>query len=146
MNPSTGLNQAPTSDSDDDPVAADQQDKPEAPTSAIPCSRGRPKGSKNKPKSTDCTAITGSPEVYLSKKEEDDRKLAIKLRNDGVITTPGKPFEASDAKEINDLVIAGVFNFELFNPAVHQGRIFKSRMVRAIKGQGVIVLDVVIHE
>ncbi|KAI1000667.1 hypothetical protein K3495_g7531 [Podosphaera aphanis] len=130
------LNQTPTCSPNDHLAAADQQDKLEVPTSIIPRSRGRPKGSKSKPKSPDHTTITESSEVYLSKKEENDRILAIKLRNDGVITTPGKPFEASDAKEINDLVIAGVFNFELFDPALHQGRIFKSRMVRTIKGQG----------
>ena len=64
-----------------------------------------------------------------------DTNLAIKLRNEGVITTPGKPFEVSDMKEINDLVANGVFKFELFDPAIHHGRIFKSRMVREIKGK-----------
>ncbi|KAF2743710.1 hypothetical protein M011DRAFT_378845, partial [Sporormia fimetaria CBS 119925] len=90
-----------------------------------PRRRGRPRGSKNKPKVQ-----------YLSKKEEDDYALAVKLRNDGVINTPGAPFEASDQKEIEDLVGRGVFSFELFDPVIHSGyRIFKSRMVREVKGK-----------
>jgi hypothetical protein len=61
--------------------------------------------------------------------------LAVKLRNDGLITTPGDAFEASDAKEIDDLLAQGVFNFEQDDPAQHGGqRIFRSRIVREIKG------------
>src|SRR5690242_4413500 len=71
------------------------------PPAAQPRRRGRPPGSKNKRK----------VHAYITKKEEDDLKLAIKLRNDGVITTPGAPFEASDDQEIGDLVGRGVFKF-----------------------------------
>lgn len=92
-----------------------------------PRKRGRPPGSKNKKMSA---------AQYLSKKEEDDLALAAKLRLDGIITTPGDPFEESDAKEINDLVGRGVFSFELFNQHNHgRHRIFKSRMVREIKAK-----------
>lgn len=81
--------------------ATDAQTPP--PTETIqapqPRKRGRPRGSKNKPKVQ-----------YLSKKEEDDYALAIKLRNDGVINTSGAPFEASDQKEIDDLVGRGVLS------------------------------------
>jgi transposase InsO family protein len=73
--------------------------------------------------------------AYLSKKETDDWMLAIKLRSDGVITTPGQPFEASDSKEIDDLIGRGVFQFERFDATKHNGRIFKSRMVREVKGK-----------
>ena len=105
------------------------QHDPPAPIvqAAQPRRRGRPRGSKNK-KMEDAA-------VYMTKKEEDNMALAVKLRNDGVITTPGDAFEASDAKEIDDLLIQGVFSFELYDPAQHGGqRIFKSRMVREIKG------------
>jgi len=110
--------------------ATDAQTPP--PTETIqapqPRKRGRPRGSKNKPKVQ-----------YLSKKEEDDYALAIKLRNDGVINTSGAPFEASDQKEIDDLVGRGVFSFELFDPSTHSGyRIFKSRMVREVKGKTMV--------
>ncbi|KAF1937171.1 hypothetical protein EJ02DRAFT_63582, partial [Clathrospora elynae] len=95
---------------------------------AQPRKRGRPPGSKNKPKV-----------LYLSKKEEDNYALAVKLHNDGVINIPGAPFEASDQKEIDDLVGRGVFSFELFDPTVHSGfRIFKSRMVREVKGKTMV--------
>jgi hypothetical protein len=96
------------------------------PPAAQPRKRGRPPGSKNKRKA----------HAYITKKEEDNLELAIKLRNDGVITTPGAPFEASDDKEISDLVGQGVFKFEQYNSRLHGGiRIFKSRLVRKIKGK-----------
>jgi hypothetical protein len=72
----------------------------------------------------------------MTKKEEADLELAIKLRNDGVITTSGAPFEASDDQEISDLVGRGVFKFELYDEKVHgRTRIFKSRLVREVKGK-----------
>ena len=96
------------------------------PLAAQPRKRGRPPGSKNKRKAN----------VYMTKKEEADYELAIKLRNDGVITTPGAPFEASDEQEISDLVGRGVFEFELYDKELHGGiRIFKSRLVREVKGK-----------
>lgn len=102
----------------------------ETPVPAVvqPRRRGRPPGSKNKKK-----ANAGA---YITKKEDDDFEPAIKLRNDGIITTPGTPFEASDEQEINGLVGRGVFEFRLFNEALHRGiRIFKSRLVREVKGK-----------
>jgi hypothetical protein len=93
-----------------------------------PRRRGRPLGSRNKPQAQ-----------YLTKKENDDFALAVKLRNDGVINIPGAPFEASDQKEIDDLVGRGVFSFELFDPDVYTGyRIFKSRMVCEVKGKTMV--------
>jgi len=88
--------------------------------------RGRPPRSKNKRKA----------HAYITKKEENDLELAIKLRNDGVITTSGAPFEASDDQEISDLVGRGVFKFERYNERLHSKiRIFKSRLVREVKGK-----------
>ncbi|KAF1934523.1 hypothetical protein EJ02DRAFT_203408, partial [Clathrospora elynae] len=94
------------------------------PSAAQPRKRGRPPGSKNK------------ANTYMTRKEENDLELAIKLRNDRVITTPGAPFEASDDQEISDLVGRGVFKFELYDEEAHGGiRIFKSRLVREVKGK-----------
>ncbi|EFQ87534.1 hypothetical protein PTT_16949 [Pyrenophora teres f. teres 0-1] len=92
---------------------------------AQPRKRGRPPGSKNKRKA----------HAYITKKEQDDHELAIKLRNDGVITTSGAPLEASDDQEISDLVGRGVFKFEQYNEKLHgRIRIFKSRLLsKAIK-------------
>ncbi|KAI0993782.1 hypothetical protein K3495_g14403 [Podosphaera aphanis] len=93
-----------------------------------PRKRGRPLGSKNKSKNISA--------AYLTKKEEDDYALAIKLRNYGVITSPEPPFEESDSNEIDDLISRGVFKFELFNSKIHGNhRIFNSRMVREVKGK-----------
>ncbi|KAF1937069.1 hypothetical protein EJ02DRAFT_459019, partial [Clathrospora elynae] len=85
------------------------------PSAAQPRKRGRPPGSKNKRKA----------KAYMTRKEENDLELAIKLRNDRVITTAGAPFEASDDQEISDLVGRGVFKFELYDEEAHGGiRIF----------------------
>lgn len=98
------------------------------PAAAQPRRRGRPPGSKNKRKT--------NADAYITKKEENDFELAIKLRNDGIITAPGAPFEASDEQEIGELVGRGVFEFKLFDEELHGGiRIFKSRLVREVKGK-----------
>ena len=56
-----------------------------------------------------------------------------------MINTPSTPFQVSDQKEIEDLFGRGVFNFELFDPTEHGGyRIFKSRMVREVKGKTLV--------
>ncbi|KAK1907868.1 hypothetical protein P3342_006198 [Pyrenophora teres f. teres] len=69
-----------------------------------------PLGSKNKRKA----------HAYITRKEQDDHELAIKLRNDG----------------ISDLVGRGVFKFEQYNEKLHgRIRIFKSRLVREVKGK-----------
>ena len=95
--------------------------------------RGRPKGSKKKPKETPAQGIT---EAYMAKKEMDDIVLARKFRATGRITTPSKPFEASTRTEIDMLIARGVFRFEIYNPHKHGGiRIFKSRIVNEIKGK-----------
>jgi hypothetical protein len=67
--------------------------------------RGRPKGSKNRPKTAPTT-------VFMMSKERVDMELAHKLRTVGKITTPGKLFEISDKTEIDALIVNGVFRFE----------------------------------
>jgi hypothetical protein len=56
-----------------------------------------------------------------------------------VINIPGALFEASNQKEIDDLISRRVFSFELFDPDVYTGyRIFKSRIVREVKGKTMV--------
>lgn len=72
----------------------------------------------------------------MTQKEKDNYKLSLKLREDGVITSPGGPFKESDKKEIMDLITRSVFRFELFDEDTHGNyQIFKSQMVREIKGK-----------
>jgi hypothetical protein len=140
----------------DDAADEDYRPKPEA-SVAIPRRRGRPPGSKNKPKnpasgthtSALLPAFPQSPkehisatkaqatwELFVTQKELKDAELAIKLRREGKITAPGKPFEASRQAEIDGLIGRGVFRFEPYNPTKHGGiRIFKSRFVDEIKGK-----------
>jgi hypothetical protein len=56
------------------------------PLAAQPRKRGRPLGLKNKRKAR----------AYITKKEENNLKLVIKLRNNRVITTLGALFKASN--------------------------------------------------
>uniref|UniRef100_L7JQT6 Integrase catalytic domain-containing protein n=1 Tax=Pyricularia oryzae (strain P131) TaxID=1143193 RepID=L7JQT6_PYRO1 len=71
-------------------------------------------------------------DTLMSSKETQSYELALKYRAEGKITTPGAPFEQSDAAEIEALLGA-----EVLQP-VHgenaRGRIFGARMVREVKG------------
>jgi hypothetical protein len=87
-----------------------------------PRRRGRPRGSKNK-----------SNQVFLLSKEVADRELAIKLRKNGIINTPGLSFEKSDNDEINDLIACNVFRFELYNPAKYDGMRVKGHAGRGTR-------------
>jgi len=74
--------------------------------------------------------------VFMTNKEQADMELSTKLRQEGVITTPGLPFEQSQTKEIEGLIAKGVFEFVQYNPSKHSGvRIFNSRLVNEIKGK-----------
>jgi len=139
---STKTPETPADNEDGDDDAEDTRDADWTPDEPEPVKRkrGRPPGSKNKPKAMDIdTAIMTSTTMstaYLSTKEQTDFELSLRLRKEGKITTAGEPFEMSDKKEVDALIGAGVFAFEMFDPAKHGGtRIFKSRMVREVKGK-----------
>jgi hypothetical protein len=75
--------------------------------------RGRPLGSRNKPKpaATRQSVRKNASPAFITNKEQADKELSIKLRQEGVITTPGLPFEQSQTKEIEGLIAKGVFDF-----------------------------------
>ncbi|KJZ79358.1 hypothetical protein HIM_01509 [Hirsutella minnesotensis 3608] len=59
-----------------------------------------------------------------------------RLRAEGKIKSPGFPFEAADTLELTNLLAAGVIVPEEFDVNKHGGhRVFKSRMVREVKGR-----------
>jgi hypothetical protein len=74
-------------------------------------------------------------QAFLTEKEKGDLDLARQLRKDGIITTPGLPFEESDRTEMDALIANGTFEILKYNPEVHYGRIFNLRLVREIKGK-----------
>ncbi len=74
-------------------------------------------------------------EAFITRKEQNDYELAVELRRQGKITTPGLPFELSKQIEIEGLVARGTFAFVKYDPKKHQGRIFKSRIVNEVKGK-----------
>ena len=59
----------------------------------------------------------------------------MELRKKGIITTLGLLFQASQKKEIDALIIKEVFDFVSYDPKVHKGRIFNSRLVNKVKGK-----------
>src|SRR5438309_7941638 len=74
--------------------------------------------------------------AFIIYKEQANIKLSLKLRKEGVITTPGALFEASRKQEIDGLIAKGVFNFVEYNPMKHAGiRIFNLRLVDKVKGK-----------
>jgi hypothetical protein len=109
-------------------VQPDSDDPPEPPRPepAQPRKRGRPR--KN--------AVRSSPRQFLTQKERDNYDLAVKLRQDNIITTPGAPYEESDAIEIDALANERVFRFVRYDPVTYDGlRIFDTRMVREVKNK-----------
>ena len=144
-----------------DPNNVTEPESPENPDDELPVrrGRGRPKGSRNtvrpeqplrrsvrqvegrsvrQAEDQSITATIGDEEfmVFLSRKEQTDRELATKLRKDGVITTPGEPFERSQQQEIEGLIAQGVFEFIPYDHTKHLGvRLFNSRLVNEVKGK-----------
>ncbi len=90
--------------------------------------RGRPKKNATNTSATENTA-------YITTKEQADYELSLKLRRQGIITTSSEPFKLSNRKEIDALVTRRVFAFEQYDKQKHAGRIFKSRIVREVKGK-----------
>lgn len=122
-------------DNDHDNLS-DDDFTPEAEEPAPPRrGRGRPRGSKNKPK-TMMTSVQTVGSAYITQREQDDLVLAQKLRAAGKISTPGRPFEMATKAEIDALITRGVFRFEVYDPHRHgHTRIFKSRIVNEVKGK-----------
>jgi hypothetical protein len=100
----------------DEDYRPEESEKPNTPK---PRRRGRPPGSKNKPKHGDPSVwqylleffigsrITPNDstipadfekkwEIFFIRKEHEDAQLAEKFRREGKITTSGKPFELSN--------------------------------------------------
>lgn len=73
--------------------------------------------------------------TFLTEKEKRDRHLAIELRGQGVITTPGLPFQESRRKEISSLLGKGVFQLIQINDVPKGAKIFNSRLVDEVKGK-----------
>ncbi|RWA03359.1 hypothetical protein EKO27_g11746 [Xylaria grammica] len=114
----------------------DPEERPPTVQPSQPLAVRRKRGRPRKTVSFYTPSARQTGHMFLSQKEEQSYALAIKLREDGIINTPGAPFEESDATEINDLVARGVFQFVRYNPAQHGDiRIFKSRLVREVKGK-----------
>jgi hypothetical protein len=73
--------------------------------------------------------------AYLSPKEISDYALAIKLRKNNVINTPGAPFQEFDNIEVIDLIARNIVAFERFNFTKYTSRFFKFRIIHEIKGK-----------
>jgi len=71
--------------------------------------------------------------AFIIKKEESDLELAKDLRRKGVITTLRQLFQESQQREIDSLIIRGIFEFVRYDLNVHKGRIFNSRLMNKVK-------------
>ncbi|KAI0993761.1 hypothetical protein K3495_g14423 [Podosphaera aphanis] len=81
-------------------------------------------------------------ESFISRKEVADQEMSRQLRMEGVITTPGLPFEQSDMDEIDALISKGVFEFIAYDPVLHKNnRIFNSRLVHELKKKATIPFE-----
>ncbi len=70
----------------------------------------------------------------MSHRERADYQLALKLGYEGVITTPGDPFEQSDQTKIEFLLANSVLLPLQYDSNKHaKVRLFKFRLVREIK-------------
>jgi hypothetical protein len=77
----------------------------------------------------------------LTKKETKDRETSIKLRDKGIIITLGGLFALSYRKEINRLLIQGVFKLISNNSReISKTQIFSLRIVNKVKGKGTVTL------
>jgi len=74
---------------------------------------------------------------FMTNKEFADKEISRKFREQGIITTPGAPFEAAQKQEIDGLLASGVFEFVKWDPhGEHAGiRVFNSRLVNEVKGK-----------
>lgn len=81
------------------------------------------------------TTAQQHPQTFLTQKELGDLELARQLRKDGIITTPGLPFEESDRTEIETLIANGIFEVLQHDLRKKYGRIFNLRLVREVKGK-----------
>jgi hypothetical protein len=138
------------------PDQAEDQELSEEEPQIVRRGRGRPRGSRNVQRAEnqevrrsgrhlttdfDDQFIAAMEEdeismTFMTHKEQADMELSLKLRKDGVITTPGGPFEKSQQQEIDGLVARGVFEFIRYDPNKYSGvRIFNSRLVNEVKGK-----------
>ena len=60
-------------------------------------------------------------------KKKSNLEFSLKLQYNGIIIKPSLPFQASDKKEINSLVIREIFTFKQFDKVIYKrNQIFKS--------------------
>jgi hypothetical protein len=123
--------QEPTQAShDSESIVAQPQEQPQ------PRERGRPRKGEKRLIPAKKRPIRHPPRQFLTQKEKDNFALALKLRQDNIITAPGAPYEISDAEEIDALMNQEVFTFVRYDPTKFDGvRVYKTRMVREIKNK-----------
>jgi hypothetical protein len=90
----------------------------------------RSKGSRNRSSAAHQVAI-----AHLFAKKVFNYKLAIKLRKNGVIITPGLFFEKSDNIKVTDFIARDIIAFKRYNPQKHRKSVplFNLRIMHEIK-------------
>ncbi|KAG6161205.1 hypothetical protein E4U23_006215 [Claviceps purpurea] len=72
----------------------------------VPQQDATPTDDEEEEKVSECEEVADAPtpHIFVSAKEEHEFQLDIELRKQGIITTPGEAFEASDMAEIESLL------------------------------------------
>ncbi|KAJ6114229.1 hypothetical protein N7486_000007 [Penicillium sp. IBT 16267x] len=123
----------------DENVDPEPTDEPDEPVETQRRRRGRPLGSKNKPKQQTIVRRSNRRNAPDHQDLEDQFVNAIQEGRDvsiALMTKKELPFEQSQNKEIKGLIAKGVFDFVQYNPTKHADiRVFNSRLVNEIKGK-----------
>lgn len=80
--------------------------------------------------------INETVDIFINHKERVNYKFTLKLRHDGIITTPGDPLKRSYLTKIESLLVNGVLQCLQydFNKLVNVN-LFKSYLICEIKGK-----------
>lgn len=105
------------------------------PLNSLKPKRSRQQGRSQKSHFTN-NFIDKIADIFISYRECADYKLALKLRYDGIITTPKNFFKQSDLIKIESLLANGILQPLQYDFNKHVGvSLFKSRLVYKIKGK-----------
>ena len=122
-----------TNDLAKNPVDKPANEKILTPLHYLKLERSRQRGWPRKSHFTN-DLIDKTAEIFISHRKRADYKLALKVRHNGIITTPRDPFKQSDLTKIESLLANGVlqplqYDFNKYARV----SLFKSRFIRKIK-------------
>src|SRR5271168_2824690 len=116
-----------------EPLSNNEHPRRPPPVVEIPSLRINPDEYASFPDTAYTTAFMTA--IFLSEKEKQDKDVAVELRRQGAITTPGAPFQESGWQEITSLLGKGVFRLVSIDHVPKGTQIYGSRLVNEVKGK-----------